>query len=188
MSTGLVYIIILPLSILSFLSYKQSLVWRNTETLFRNVAEQHPTSHIAWNNLGSLALERLDIKTAMKDYERSLTIRPNAAAFFNLGQIAMKKGLVREAMELYRRAIASRPNDTDSLLNLGVLHLRNGNAVAAADFFRRAIAFDDRLAIAHFNLGLALEAQKDHDGARSAYTRALELDPNDRETREKLAL
>ncbi|MBI1934739.1 tetratricopeptide repeat protein, partial [Candidatus Peregrinibacteria bacterium] len=177
--------LLLPLSILS---YRQSLVWRNTETLFRNVAEQYPTSHIAWNNLGSLALERLDITTAMKDYERSLTIRPNAAAFFNLGQIAMKKGLVREAMELYRRAVASRPNDTDSLLNLGVLHLRTGDAATAADLFRRAVAFDDRLAIAHFNLGLALEAIGDRDGARQAFTRALALDPNDEEAREKLGV
>ena len=177
-------LLLLPLS---FLSYQQSHVWHSTETLFQNVTKHYPDSHIAWNNLGSIALKRGDVQRAIEDYEQSLTIRPNAAAFFNLGQIALQKGLIREAMELYRRATLSRPNDTDSLLNLGVLHLRIGNATAAADLFHRAIAFDDHLAIAHFNLGLALEALRDRDGARSAYARVLELDPNDQEAREKLA-
>jgi len=175
------------LFLLSFLSYRQSHVWHNTETLFRNVTRHYPDSHIAWNNLGSIAFEHGDVKTALEDYDRSLAIRPNAAAFFNLGQIALQKGLIQKAMELYRRAILSRPNDRDAHLNLGVLLLQEREFIEATEAFQKAITIDDTFALAYFNLGLAREALGNKDGARQAYTRALELDPYDQEAREKLS-
>jgi tetratricopeptide (TPR) repeat protein len=52
--------------------------------------------------------------------------------------------------------------------------------------YRRAIALDPKKAKAHNNLGNALQAKGDLDGAIAAYRKAIALDPNDAERRYNL--
>ena len=168
---------VLIIVFLSLLSYRQSLTWRNTETLFQNVLASYPDSHLAHNNLRSLADRRGDLKTAAMEYTASLAVRPNSAAFFNLGQMYMQLKLPDRAMEMYRKALEQNPDDRDSLINLGVLLLNAGNVNESIAVLEHARNTDDRFAPAYFNLGLAYEKAGRRADAVAAYRRATELDP-----------
>ncbi len=141
--------------LLSFLSYRQSLVWHDTETLFQNVLIDYPNSHLAHNNLGSLAYRRGDLKTAATEYTASLAIRPNSAAFFNLGQMYAQLKLPDRAAEMYRKALEQNPGDRDALVNLGVLLLTKGNVNESIVVLEQERSVDDRFAPVFCNLGLA---------------------------------
>ena len=106
---------------LFFLSYHQSLVWRTTESLFTNVVQQYPDSHVAHNNLGSLFYRRGEIDHAIEKYKDSLAVRPNVAAFFNLGIIYMDNGYPAIAREAFLQVLKLSPGDMEAREKLQAL-------------------------------------------------------------------
>ncbi len=78
----------------------------------------------------------------------------------------------RDAQAVNRREAAYHAN------NVGVARMERFDYKAAAESFRRALAFEPNLAIAQFNLSLALLYLPDLDEAARAAQRALELMPD----------
>jgi len=177
-------LVVIPL--LALLSYQQSRVWQNTETLFTNVVKYYPNSHLAYSNLGTLAFRREDYIQAADYYQKSLDIRPNSAAYFNLGQMLTRINKLPEAIVMYQKAIEQKPTDFEAYTNLGALYMEQGRFDEATTAFVHATTIEPTFSIAHFNLGLMYERQGKLDDARSAYERVLELDPDDEEARKKL--
>lgn len=170
----------------SGLAYRQSLVWRGTETLFQNVLRHYPSAHVAHSNIAGMLYRDGQIEAAFEEYGKSIAIRPNAAAYYNLGQIYAEAGMVKRAIEAYRKALDVRPGDADARVNLGVLLLRMGLARDAAKELEEAVRIHPDLAIAHFNLGLAYEALGEDARALRSFQRTIELDPSDTEAAAKI--
>lgn len=80
------------------------------------------------------------------------------------------------AIAAYGRALAIE-EDAGFVNRRGRLELEAGDLGAAEASFRRAIAVDDRLAIAHSNLGALLGQRGDYAGAIRELERAVALDP-----------
>lgn len=107
--------------LLGFFSYHQSFAWQTTESLFTNVVQNYPNSHVAQNNLGSLYYRRGEIDRAIEKYKESLAVRPNATAFFNLGVIYMDNGYPAIAREAFHQALKLNPGDTEARAKLNSL-------------------------------------------------------------------
>jgi Tfp pilus assembly protein PilF len=69
-----------------------------------------------------------------------------------------------------------------------MLYLRQGLKQNALKEFQKAILIDPGSALAHHNLGMAYESQKQTDQAIQAYSDALRLDANLTQARYNLAL
>jgi protein O-mannosyl-transferase len=65
--------------------------------------------------------------------------------------------------------------------------LRQGAVALARSEFDEAVRLKPNYAAAHYNLGVALVALKEPDGARSEFEKALSADPNYLPAREALA-
>lgn len=61
----------------------------------------------------------------------------------------------------------------------GVGHYRQGHWDVAADYFKKAVKADPNLAVARYNLGLALDKMGKHEEATAAFKKAVELAPAD---------
>ena len=61
----------------------------------------------------------------------------------------------------------------------GVSHYNQGHWDVAEVHFRKAVEADPSLAVAHFNLALALDKLNKHGEATQHFKKALELAPND---------
>lgn len=170
----------------SFQAYTQSLTWQDSESLFTNVLEHYPESHIAQNNLGSLRYREGKFDEAFIHYSNSIAIRPNGEAYYNLGQFYSEMGKTREAMQSYRDANKSKPGDLETLVNLGVLEMRTGDISSAIKHFGQARDIDPLSSIVHYNLGAAYEEKGNIPAAVESYKKVLEIDPNDTEVQEIL--
>lgn len=133
-------------------------------------------------NLASIYLDQGKLGLAEKEYQKTLSLRPNhSSAKIGLGSVYNKKGLYEKAENLYRQAIKDKQsqsgNDFFPLahLNLGEIYGKTGKISLAIIEWEMAIQQDPSLLSAHFNLGTALMMQGNFDRAEKYLLNCLEM-------------
>ena len=101
-----------------------------------------------------------------------------AAAMLAQAIDAHEQGQTLAARGLLERLVRQAPEDAEVRLWAGILAFEANDYLEAIDHFRQALTTDPRLAIAHYNLGLCLEALRDSKGAIEAYSRAIDCQPD----------
>ena len=100
----------------------------------------------------------------------------------------LHEGDLEQARQHCLAALDYSPNYAPAMLNLGIVELRSDQKPAARDTLLKALALDEKLPVAHNDLGvLALEENRFED-AEKRFKRALELSPDYVEARYNLAL
>jgi Flp pilus assembly protein TadD len=94
--------------------------------------------------------------------------------------------MLEEAIASLALVVAARPRDPLFLNDLGCVQLAAGQVTEAEASLRRAVAAKETWAVAHYNLGLALEAGGKPGEARTCFENALRLDPGLKAARERL--
>ena len=133
---------ILVIGICSILAFHQSKVWQHSGTLFKNVLRHYSYSHLAHNTLGAVYAEYGDIDNAIKQFRRSLSIRPTARAYYNIGVLEYKNGNSKEAIQANENAIAIKPSYAAAYINLGVIYWENNERTKAIEYMRNAVDID----------------------------------------------
>ncbi|MGA2508245.1 MAG: tetratricopeptide repeat protein [Chitinispirillaceae bacterium] len=174
---------------LGVLSWKQSGMYRDAETLYRTIIQKNPDCWMAHNNLGLLLANTGRTDEALAHYRGALEINPNdAKAHNNLGLLLAKMGRTGEAVAQYRRALEIYPNSAEVHNNLGLLLANTGRTDEAVAQYRKALEINPNYANAHNNLGLLLANTGRTDEAMTHFQMALEINPNDAKAHNNLGL
>lgn len=113
------------LFVFSNLSYRQSLFWKDTHTLFSHVAHVQPHSYVAWSNIGTDEVRRGNLHEGLRAYTKALQIRDDATTWYNVGQILRAQGKKDLARQAYERAVESSPLEVDAKRALEELRMNN---------------------------------------------------------------
>lgn len=171
-------ICIAALLLLGFLSHRQSLVWRDTRTLFENVIRLYPdASYVAHNNLGNMERLRGNLDVAIVEYQRSLEIRRTPKTLSNLAATYRRLKQYDPAMKLYAEALTIDPQSPVAHFGLGIVQAERGDLVAAEHSYRTALSFDPTYEEVYVNLGALFAAQNNFAAAKDAYEKALSINP-----------
>ena len=177
------------LSTLAVLTWRQSHVYADVESLYRATIDGNPESWMAHNNLAGVLIARGAIDEAVAHVETALALKPDyAEARNNLGLALAARGRTDEALEQYRKALALQPAYAEAHNNLGLLLARRGQFDQAIAHFRRALETDPNLAGAHYNLAEALTARQQTDEAAAHLRMALALAPEHAEAHNSLGV
>jgi Flp pilus assembly protein TadD len=84
----------------------------------------------------------------------------------------------REDLHAYTRLMNADPASAPRHDAVALLYLEDGDAAQAAKHFRESVRLNPNNAVVHYNLGLALSAQRKLDEATTAFTQAVQLDPD----------
>lgn len=142
------------ITVMVLLSVRQTLTWRDNESLWLQALRVSPNSHIAHTNLGTILVKRGDLEGGRRQYAASLAIRPSALAYYNLGQLLEYDGQRDQALAAYRKAVEQSPLDADSWVRMSDLLQQKGSL----DEARRALQQAKQADTAHPALeGLAKE-------------------------------
>jgi tetratricopeptide (TPR) repeat protein len=160
---------------LGVLTWNQTRVWRDTETLWTYVLSRDPTSTIAHTNLGAFLMTTGRPEEAV-DHFREVHYSADAQAAWGL--LLFKQGKVDEAIERYQQAIRLRPTHLKAHTNLGIALVHRGRLDEAIGVFRRALVLGPDVARAYTNLGIPLARQGRLDEAVEAFRQAVRLEPN----------
>jgi tetratricopeptide (TPR) repeat protein len=164
---------------LGLLTWHQSLMYADAETLWRTTIARNPGAWMAYDNLGIILSQKGKIDEAMALFQKTLAIRPdNALARNNLGLILCQKGRMDEAIAQFQQALAALPDNALVRINLGKAFLANGQQHEATVQFQKVLEDNSRNPKANYYLGLALLQAGRVDEAIVHFQKTLEAQPD----------
>ncbi len=167
------------LAVLTGLTWQQSRMYADAETLNRTTIDRNPNCWMAYNNLG-VALAGRDDEAAIH-FRKALEIKPDyAEARHNLG-VALAR--CRNEAE---KALKKKPDFAEAHYNLGVTLASRGQVDEAIGHYQAALENKPDYAEAHHNLGVALASRGQVDEAIACYQNALDFKPDFAEARVSL--
>jgi tetratricopeptide (TPR) repeat protein len=171
------------LAALGVLTWRQSVMYRDAETLYRTTLARNPASWMAHQNLCAMLLLRPGgLAEAIAQCEAALRIRPNyAEAHNNLGSAwAQMPDRLADAIGEFRAALAVKPEFAEAHFNLANAMVRiPGRQLEAIAQYGAALRIRPAYLEAHMNLGTVLSRTPGRmEDAIAEYRAALGLDPN----------
>jgi len=164
-------------AVLAGASYRQTLVWQNSLTLFDQMLSSigdHPyKGDIHWR-IGAALLQRGNLTGAEYHLQESLRAMPTCfQAHGYLGGVYAQTGRLKEALAEYDAAFAANPRFIGAFVHKGSLLVRMGKMADAVQCYQSALRLDsDRLDALH----------------ELAWIRATDPDPQNRDGSEAVRL
>jgi tetratricopeptide (TPR) repeat protein len=182
--TGFVVVV---LALLACQSRSYAKLFINSETLWTYELQYNQEAYPAYNNLGTVLIEKDRFSDAMNQFEQALLINPDyALAHNNLGTALADTGRLPEAMDQFEEALRIDPNYAGARNNLGLALLNTGRMSQAMEQFERTLRIKPDYAEAYCNLGNALLQAGRLPEAKEQYLQALKINPDNAEAHTNL--
>src|SRR5437762_10800279 len=162
---------------LFLLTWQQSRMYTDNETLYRTTIARNPACWMAYTNLTQMVYEAGRIPEAMELFSQALRINP-AVAYYSLGNALIRTGRVLEAIDEYKQALQIDPGYAEAHTNLGDALLLTGRTSEAIDQYEQALRISPDYAHAHINLANALVKTSRVSEAIDHYKQAARMTPN----------
>ncbi len=164
---------------LGVLTWRQSRIYSDIDSLYRTTIARNPDCWMAHNNLGYALVDRGCIDEAMAQYRRALEIKPDyVEALDNLGVALFGQGRLEEAMAQYQKALAIKPDSAEIHNNLGNALANRGRFDEALAEYRKALEIKPGYVEALNDIGATLFVQGRPDEAMAQYRKALAIKPD----------
>ena len=165
---------------LGVLTWRQSGMYADLETLWRTTIARNPNSYLAHESLSGVLLRKGQVEEALAHLRKALALHPDyAEAHYNFGVALDLKGQVDEAMAQFQKALEIQPDYLKACNNLGNGFLEKGQVDEAIIQFRKALKIQPDNPKVCNNLGMALAQKGSADEAIIQFRKVLEIQPND---------
>jgi tetratricopeptide (TPR) repeat protein len=169
--------ILLLAGALFVLTWQQSRMYTDNETLYRAAIARNPTCWMAYTNLIEMLYEAHRIPEAMQLFGQALRIKP-AAAYYSLGNGLIRTGRASEAVDEYISALRINPGYVEAHTNLGDALFLIGRTSQAIDQYEQALRIDPDYGHANINLANALVKTGRVSEAIDHYKQAVRMTPS----------
>jgi cytochrome c-type biogenesis protein CcmH/NrfG len=145
------------LGMLAFDSFRQTWVWRDTDSLFAHSVAIDPLGPAVNDCLAHLALGAGDGPGAQMHAAASILGNPDRSQGYVLLAAAFRlQGLNKQALDAAMAAYQMEPNDPDVLTGLATVLGDAGRDTEAAELFRKSIRMDPTSPWSHYDFGVHL--------------------------------
>lgn len=168
---------------LSVMTWRQSQLWKNEETLWTYAARIGGHAY-AYNKLGNAMITKGRTTEAIQAFESALradSMYANAA--FNIGVALAGQGKTEEALDRYRETLRLDPHMAAAHVNIAAILAARGKRSEAFAELEAAVRADPNYAPARVNLGSFLAYLGRKAEAEAQFREALRLNPANREAR-----
>jgi len=146
---------------------------------FQTTVEQNPNHYSAYIQMGVIN-HRMQNSIALDYFNAAIAIQPKSTeAWYNKGRYFQDKNMLEEAKLCYRKVSAIDSLHSEAYYNQGYIKLIYEKELdSAIYFFDYTTRVDSIHIFAYNNLGLALERNGEIEKAKSAYRKAIEINPD----------
>lgn len=114
---------------------------------------------------------------AMRDYNRSIEIKPQSTALYNRARLFNELGQSAKASEDYSRSIELDPKHAEAYSNRGLIYQKGRQLDLALRDFNTALALSNGDAVYYFNRGNIYLMKLKYPLAVADYSKAIEMFP-----------
>jgi tetratricopeptide (TPR) repeat protein len=169
--------VVLP--VFAALTWQQSGMYKDLETLYATTLARNPGCVMAHNNLGMMLVQKGRNEEAASHFQKAVELDPkHASAHNNLALILLKAGQIEAAKFHFQQALASDPGYGKAESNLGMIFLQQDKLTEAKAHFQRALELIPNLSEARLNLANALSRLGERQAAIGQLQKLLETQPN----------
>lgn len=129
-------------------------VWKDSLTLLNDILKKHPNAYTALNCRGDLYLESGNLKGALADFNKAVSLNSaNDRAFANRGRARAMNGDTEGGLEDLNRAVALNPRDPANFINRGIAKELSGDLKGALADMNSALKLSPENPLALTNRG-----------------------------------
>lgn len=154
--------------------------YAKAKSLSKSLIAAKPAEAANYYYLGKLYLDAGYIDSARTAFQQGVTAGDKEPLnYVGLGAVSLEQRNAADAQANFQKALALAPKkDNNTHIEIGRAYLgaSKPDYNGAAKALNAAIAIDDKDAVAHMELGNALDGQKKHSEAYTSYTKAADLD------------
>jgi protein O-mannosyl-transferase len=148
---------LIVLGTLAFLSWKQSALYIDAKTLYRDTIAKNPDAWLAHHGLGIALADAGCYQEAITEHQTALRLKPLFPEAENdLGCALQSVGNMSEAILHFQKALCLKPDYPEVHNNLGNLYRQSGRLNDAVDEYQTALKINQNSFEAHNNLGVVL--------------------------------
>lgn len=160
---------------LTFLTSKQVLVWKDSETLFRHTLKHTKGNWLIDNNYAAILMEKGNFDEAVFHLKRAMESNPRFEnIYINLSLIYSNLQKYSEGADYAKKALEISPNSDKALTNFGLALNGMGNFSEAITNLKKAIEINPLNLEAILNLGNAYLYTGKLELAKEMYLKAAE--------------
>lgn len=175
------------LAVLATMTWRQSRIYVDVETLWRTTLAENPSCFVAHSNLANHLLQTGRVDEAIRHCRIAIELQPRFAEIHNnLGNALLQKNQIAEAMDHFRKAVEIRPDLAVGHFNVGTILRQQGRDDDAMVAFKTAVKLRPDFVKAQNNLGTILLEKGRVDEAVLHFRAALEIRPADPEVHNNL--
>ncbi len=172
---GIISCVLISLGILSFL---QSRVWKDSETLFAHTLKHYPHSIAARVNLSVIYRKSNRFDEERRVLEDGLIYGKNSKLLTGLAAIEKRNKNFDAARNLYAQAMDIDPFNAEPYFGLGVLQTDAGDTAAAYQSYSKALSLDPNYVSVYINLGDLFMREERLLEAERIFLTATEINPS----------
>jgi protein O-mannosyl-transferase len=166
------------LLVLGVLTWRYTLIWRNSESLWRHAAAMEPQSNLVHFHLANVLRVRKKLPEAVEHFQTALAIDPDYTQVYHDYSLALAGlGEFDQAIEYMRKYIEKTPPSAPPHVEIGIYLSRQGKTDEEIRAYRRALEIDPQLPEAYYGLGNAFAVRGELEEAKRNFMRAIELNP-----------
>jgi Flp pilus assembly protein TadD len=164
---------------LATLTWRYTLVFRDSTSLWNRVLRESPDSYIGHFNLGNALDADGHRELAVPHYEAAIALRPNEMkARHSLASDLLAQNDYRKAIELWQQTLAIEQTHPEVFQGLGSAYAALGDAPEAVRAFERALALDPTSPNALNGLGQLCWQSGDQKKAMEYWRKTIALHPD----------
>jgi len=153
--------------------------WEQAEQIFMEAAEDEDEDFLPMLYLARILIQTGKHADAIPTLRRLAQDNPQEAEIYHFLGVALEKtGEFEAAREAYRKALTEDENHQQSLYRIAVIHMTEKKWRAALNTLRNLMRLDPKNARTWVSMGTVRIQLEDPQGAKSAFARALEIDPD----------
>ena len=151
----------------------------DAEAYIRQTIKEIPGNSESYRMLGDFYLATGDLDRAAAEYSSLSHDHPkDIQVTKNYVQLLVLKNQLDEAARLNDQILKTNPRDIEGLIYRGQIQIRHNDAAGAVETLQSALKNDPNNAIAHYQLGIALNLQQSAERAEAEWREAVRLRPD----------
>lgn len=164
--------------LLMFLTFQQSKVWLNSETLWSDAIVKNPRVPVAWYNRGNTRMDSMDYKRAIADYTECINLDGTFwRAYINRGHARSIEKDYIGSIEDFDATLRFDSTVTNAYINRAMSRKMLGDYDNALKDYNIAVRKKpDQLELYTSRANLKME-MKDYDGSLSDLEQAIQMSP-----------